>query len=380
MSSKRFLIVAAGGLLFFVGLYLAGFFLQIGVFLDKTKGEGSTAVSVKRLYFYTDWLASEVVGRKIIIAAGSNGLFGIDSGILKNQTGLDVVNVSMHASLSLDFLYHKIDVLMHDGDVLVMPLEWQYYYREKKTGWEISNVMAWGWDDYLSRLSFVDLLHFISLVPKRRLLDGLFSRREPAPVLDASRTIREINDLLLAEGAAWRGYSHRSVNERGQILVAQGVLKHVRKAAEKGLDYLPDGKIPTEYFYRGFEKIKGLVERRGGRLIVVPPVTIRNKYFDLSNPRHQERVQQFIDMLATHGVFIRCNPALFQFDVSLFFNTEYHPNKYGAMVRTMNLGECLKSLIDDNKRLDIGYSEALEKVRAQEVSVQPLIRQMEDKQ
>lgn len=74
--NKRFFIIAFISLLFWLVLYVVLFFFQIG---NAVKAEWW----IPDVCEYKDYLASQGKREKIIIAAGSNGLFGIDSTVAK---------------------------------------------------------------------------------------------------------------------------------------------------------------------------------------------------------------------------------------------------------------------------------------------------------
>ncbi|HWK14658.1 MAG TPA: hypothetical protein VNS02_09705 [Rhizobiaceae bacterium] len=65
---------------------------------------------------------------RLVIVAGSGGLFGIAAVELSRRTGRPAVNASSHAALRFDMLdYYFLQRLVR-GDVLLLPLEFQYYY------------------------------------------------------------------------------------------------------------------------------------------------------------------------------------------------------------------------------------------------------------
>jgi hypothetical protein len=87
---------------------------------------------LKDVYSYKDHVAARMPSPKIIIISGSNGLFGMDSGIISTRTGYPVVNLAGHAALDLEFFYVKLKEHIGEGDIVVMPLEFAFLQRNRR--------------------------------------------------------------------------------------------------------------------------------------------------------------------------------------------------------------------------------------------------------
>ncbi len=133
----------------------------------------------------------------------------------------------------------------------------------------------------------------------------------------------------------------------------------------KGFYYMHDGKI-CDRFSTAYAKITRLVRRKHGRLILTWPVSVRNRVFDLSRPKYQRKLDRRRRQLAEKSITIHGNPALFNFDVRFFFDTKSHLNRYGTRIRSENLAYCLKRALKGDEAGDMGYAEALRRVRRQE--------------
>lgn len=76
LTEKRFVVMAFLSLLVMASLYLGMFKYQLG---SPVKAEWW----IKNTYDIKDYIASSIKGPKIIIASGSNSLFGIDGSIIE---------------------------------------------------------------------------------------------------------------------------------------------------------------------------------------------------------------------------------------------------------------------------------------------------------
>lgn len=351
LRAKTFLVLTTCLVMLFCLIYLYAFLYQIG---SNVKAEWW----LKNVYSYKDFIVSSINDRKIIIAAGSNSLFSLNSSVVEEKTGLKVVNLSGHAGLGLDFIFHKIKDHINEGDIVVLPLEYNYYSDDGYSLWEVNNYMAWGWDDYLSHLTLLELLKLISNVPKLRILDGVIKQDDSNPVLDIDTVVSQVENAQSSNNVQKIKYSHLGLNKHGDILVDSLPTNKLLKDYSKGIGYYALTRKPSDEFIEVFKKIKNMVNARKADLIVTWPVTIRNTSYDLSLSKYQEMTTRFKNTMQNHSVHIRCNPALFHMDVDFFFDTKYHTNKSGADIRSINLGTCLKNIINNQDQEDLEYSDA----------------------
>ena len=100
-KSKTYLLYTMSMVLLLVLAYLAVFRFSFGSY---TKSEWW----IREIYQYKEYVASSIKQPKIIIASGSNALFGINSGVLEKITGYPVANMAVHGALDIDFLYYKL--------------------------------------------------------------------------------------------------------------------------------------------------------------------------------------------------------------------------------------------------------------------------------
>lgn len=363
LRARTFLILALGIVVALCATYFFGFLYQIG---SHVKAEWW----LKNAYIYKEYVAASIEDKKIIIVSGSNSLFSVDSRVVEGQTGMRVVNLSGHAGLGLDFHFYKIKDHISEGDIVILPLEYNYYINAGHTQWEANNYMAWGWEDYLSRLSWIELINFIIDVPKQRLLEGVFKQKGMNPVLDQAAVVRQVTDAQSSNVTRWNGYSHTSLNYYGDMLVDARPTEKLLEDYANGFGYYALAKKPSEEFFESYSKIKSVIEASKAHLMLTWPVTIRNSKYDLTIDKYQQLTTGLKEALAERGVMIRCNPALFHMDIDFFFNTMYHTNKTGAYIRSVNLATCLNNLLESPEYTGMDYSTANRLVQQQQFEAQ----------
>jgi hypothetical protein len=331
MKPQRFLAVAALCLALLFAGYFALFMYQLGAPVD---GEWW----VDDVFRYRKLRAENLQSPKIIIAAGSNGLFGINSRVLEQKTGLPVLNLSGHAELDLDYSFFQIRKFMGNEDIVVLPLEFEYYSRDGTiTDWFSSNMMAWG-PEYLAGLPAREFFKFFTAAQPARVLEGVLAKiSADRPKATAVRDmVATLEKLLTSEGTAWRGYSYTSLNRYGEINVDGN--PSLTGSMNYGLDA---GVRLSDHFLEVYGKIKKFVQEKQGVLILTWPVTMKNPLFDFSDPESLAGLHRLEHQLRAHGITLQCKGAAFNLDRRYFLDTPYHTNRQGALIRSQRLADCL---------------------------------------
>ncbi len=353
MHKKRFVyFIFINILLLFIG-YIILFYYQIGAKPPRS----NASFWVDHMYDIKDSKAKSIDVPKIIIISGSNSLFGINSQIISEITAKPTLNLGLHAALDINFLYYKIKKYINEGDIVVMPLEYGYYNRKGYSKWFISNILMWGYGYYYD-LSLFDKINFIWKANPGRVLKGVKAKFEMNMYKKEDNAAIKLKKLIATHGEQWRGYSYKSLNVDGDINadefnIAKNIGAYINYSAE-----------PSEHFLDTYTKIKKLVDDNNGKLYLVPPVTFRNPKFDLSNIQHINKLNAYSKKLKTnYGINIRCNPILFNIDEKYAFNTNSHPNKYGALIRSENLAQCINRLVSNDNVSNISNDEAVETLK-----------------
>lgn len=337
LSPRTYLATVAGFILVLALGYYGCFNSQLGAGVEAEWW-------VKNMYAYKDHVASRTKSPKILIVSGSNSLFGLDSGIISDITAMPVVNLAGHAAMDLEFYYVKLKKYIGKGDIVAMPLEFAYLQRLKFSDWFVNNMLAWGEKDYLEELEPISYLRFLASVPKGRIYEGLLRRSESNSIIDASDVIDQVEKVLREEGTAWRGYTHLSLNEYGDIVSGDEITDLFRKSSKTGFFYYGGWDI-SDRFFRMFSKIQKLVEEHNGRVILTWSVSMKNEKFDLSKSKYQSNIKKIRKNLSKGAVTIHCDPEDFHFEEELFFDTHYHLNKRGTVQRSENLARCINQEI-----------------------------------
>lgn len=120
MASLAYL--AYFGLFFLCGLACTAcmFFLQIGVPTESSFW--TYYMENKKLA-----LANAYPGKRILIMAGSNALYGMRAAVIESRTGIRTFNLAVHAELGLEYMLDSIKRHARAGDIIILPLEYTFY-------------------------------------------------------------------------------------------------------------------------------------------------------------------------------------------------------------------------------------------------------------
>ena len=352
----------------FVSVFLLLWIGYYGAFKYQLGAHVKAEWWLKNIYSYKEYIAKSSKSPRVIIVSGSNALIGIDSALIEKIVGRDVVNLALHAGLNVHFYSLLVEEHAGYGDTVVLPLEF-HMYSEKPTDWLINNMLAWGWEDYLSKLSGWEMLDFLADVPPLRVVEGIFKQTGKNPVLDREVAVQKYHALATGVPRNDGQYVSSRLNSRGDYLMEHGITESLLRELENPIRYIQqnfDDQEPSRLFLKGYQRLQKLQTQRALNLIFTWPATIRNAGFDLSVPAYRERIERFERWLAKAGIKIQCSPALFNLDAKYFFDTKYHLNRVGALIRSENLGNCIKTILGAGSEPNWSHGQALSIVQAQE--------------
>lgn len=275
-------------------------------------------------------------GRRILILSGSNGLFGFDSGLIERRTGLKTINLSTHGGLPLDFQLDYADKMVRDGDLIILPLEYEYYPQPP------GQSSAWWWQMALAvfpevfrELPMADRLRALLHLKPQMLWGGAYvsMRRLVQPDFMEQRSLPDVQSIMLK----WKNAPHTGSTQYG----VEGTDEHgdiERNCGSKNSIW--NYPIATSSFNVNLDAVNALKryfarwkERGVGAYVSFPPVSIDV----MASPHFQENAGKLSMLLEKSGIATLGQPSDFVFPRKAFFDTPYHLNCDGRVERTLIL-------------------------------------------
>ncbi len=128
---------------------------------------------------------------KIVLAGGSNVLYGLDAAALEREFGMPCVNYGTHAAMPLDYMLDRWKRVLSPGDLLVISPEWAYLKRETNDMNDVfTGCMLAADSSYFWKMSWRDQAQVLLTTSFRRLMMPVFaSFRENNREQDARREL-----------------------------------------------------------------------------------------------------------------------------------------------------------------------------------------------
>lgn len=115
---------------------------------------------------YKWFLLKEVPGPRIIFESGSNSHHGINTDVLGAALGMTAINIADNAGYALEDKVARLESYARAGDVIVLPLEWSFYTREKLTDAYVQSLFSTNRDYYQSMPFMKRVQRALSLPPE----------------------------------------------------------------------------------------------------------------------------------------------------------------------------------------------------------------------
>lgn len=281
--------------------------------------------------------------KRILVVSGSNSLFSINSKIIEAETGYKTVNLGIHAGLDIDFYRYIINKYIKNGDIVVMPLEYEYYSRPNPyNDWFVNNMSSWGYD-YLKSTPIYKAAKLLTYLSPSRMIEGARSN-DYAKVDEKSSVLEHFNK----PDGLYYGYSYRSLNADGDIHANPEIPDVLLKLRENVYTPLTETPYVSDYTLSELKAIKDIIDSHGGKMVLTYPVHYRNNGFNTSYDGTKARIKILSDKLSVNDTPLQCYPEGTDLEGRFFIEPPYHTNSLGADVRSTLLGECLKNILHEN--------------------------------
>lgn len=254
---------------------------------------------------------------KIILAAGSNFAFGVDSPKIEEEFGMPVVNLGLHAGNKPHFTLELAKKNINKGDVVIVGFEYGEYYGRTV---DVQTVLMTV-ENYPELWSCLDYRDF------PRLLKGYIS---DYGMLKVDRYLNGYPPLDMI-------YERDNFNECGDIVYEKE--KNIRG------DYEPDVVIDKDqisgYVINELNDFYQFATQRGATVYLTYPSCDVNSILS-----SEKEVKEFADTLEEElDIPIISDINDYMFISQLFYDTDYHLNNEGAYIRTNQLLADMRKVI-----------------------------------
>lgn len=301
------------------------FLLWLTIVFGQTGGATKGSQWVFDVYEKKSAIAKSIKGKKVVVVAGSNALFGVDSTMLSKAFDIPVVNYGVNAGVLLPYTLYKAKEVINSGDIVLLPLEYPMYnYDGVPNSQMIDYIFARDFDAFYE-LSLKEQFHMFWDITLKRVYDGYMAGKN-TPVTSGL-------------------YGAHNVNEFGDQIGA--TLKTKSKAIAAELDILKANKYGEKFDKNslGFEYIKEFISwcnSTGVKCIFIPSTIM---YFD--NYKGDEKEKYFYENIAnvirSKGLVFVGKPYEYMYNKKSYYNTDFHLVDSARRTRTKQMISDLKS-------------------------------------
>ncbi|PIF04226.1 MAG: hypothetical protein CSA86_02590 [Arcobacter sp.] len=298
--------------------------------------------------WYPQFLLEYTKNPRIIIDSGSNSLYSLDSYKLEQEFNTQTIVLADNAGFSLTKKLLRLEKYARKDDVIFLPLEWQYYTREKETSYFTDRVLGslnyyYFYDSYLEELKAM----------------------ANSPFLHTIKNIRYKRRLKRKQYKYLTGYVNKFIqNERG---TRNNTLPFtIKKTCEQYIlkEQLKNGFKLSEKFKKDMKILQRLKTKTKNIFLVWPTVVGNNCYSKKNKANLDKFIMDIKKYLQQYNIKILGNPYDNWFPIKDILDTYYHIAPSAMKIRTKNFIQLVKEDSEINNvfmgRTNAAYTKALQ--------------------
>lgn len=291
---------------------------------------GICAWNSKRLHTYLEGyglkekLLSEVPSPRIIFQGGSNVAFGINSKAVEDSLGMNTINVALNFGLGLQFMLSEIIDYCHEGDILVLSPEYEYFYGDEYGSSTTMAMLTFMYPTVIKYFDMPQALYAAKGMPET--IKHMIKQLMQSMSKGESDTQRSSQNNRYS-------YTSLSFNSYGD---EERHWAYPNECFKFDPHHLPDS-FDEEYF----EEFCGTIdtfESRGISVIIIPPALYLGFY-----EGEKEKINYVAERLLKAGHPFEYEQELSIFDKSDMFDSSYHLAKSGIDKRMKLIIDVLQS-------------------------------------
>jgi hypothetical protein len=284
-----------------------------------------------------DALRARLGKPKIVLAGGSNVLYGLDAAALERELGVPCVNYGTHGGLPFDYMLDRWKQVTEPGDLLVISPEWSYLKRDLNDMNDVFTGSMLGADPaYFWKMNWRDQAQVLLTASFRRLMMPVFSSfRENLHEQDGCREF--VRRCYLDENGDYIANAPE-LRDRKELarLMEENKLFNARRLAWASAD---------SAYWKTLRKFVKNARRRGIQIAYASPSVLA-----LPEVRAGAYRKFFADAEAHYrdlGLPVLTTQEQNIYPLELMFDSIYHLNAKGRAQRTAQLAVALAPLVKE---------------------------------
>lgn len=271
-----------------------------------------------------DKYAKSINAKKIVITSGSNTLYGMETNLIEKELNIPVVNMAIHAGLKTDYILYRAKQILNKNDIVILPFEYENF--------------NWNGDNTSTRTNFL-LTHDRSFIADNMNMYEILKMIISLSPLDIFEAFKEQYLINIKEKEIGRGYTSLTLNSNGDETYKKDTKEKILQTTYKPFS------IPLDKEPYGLQVIKEFSlwsKKNNIKLYITFPNTIMLEEY--KEKKHIEYFNNLLEYFKKNNIDVIGKPMDTMYPINYFYDTRYHMNNQGAIIRTNNFIEKLKNL------------------------------------
>lgn len=268
-------------------------------------------------------IAKGIKKPKIVFSGGSATLFGIRTNTIEQEFNKPSVNLAVHAELQIDYIIYRAKKVLKRGDIAVLTPEHHLYFSNGELH-KVKSRYVKAYDvEYFQKLPLKEKLSYFYSVGQSDFLKNLknyliFDNKEPT---DGT----EYNSVTLNENGDETSNVSNEKTRKMLLKIRPMVIQ----------------KVFTEtYALKVIKDFNMWCRENNIKFYLAFPPTVYFKEYDSNEYKNYfGNLQRYFN---ENAIKMIGSPNYFFYDISLFYDTEYHLNQEGAVLNTKRLIDRMK--------------------------------------
>lgn len=257
---------------------------------------------------------------KIIFTSGSNVLFGVNTKLISKELQIPTYNMAIHAGLGASFVIDEAKNVLKSGDVVILPLEYNLYLGDDEI-----NKLAFDFYRKYQR----DKLKKASTYP---LQVYYLLTNNPIKVIRHTRFANKFKNV--PETAS---YASVNLNEHGDQTNAVG-----RRLKEPEQPFKPPAVFAETKSLIAIKEFNQWCTENNIAMYITYPNMLRLPVYN--EKAYRDYFENLDHYFSVNNIKTFSSPDDSMLDIDLFYDTNYHLNSEGQLIRTEKLIGNMKKL------------------------------------
>jgi len=313
---------------FFIAFFgfLSLLFFGWALFVFGEMGNGS----VMSQWVWDDYskkmnIAKSINDKKIIVSAGSNVLFGVNSKILSKFFHKRVVNFGVNAGVGLPVILYMTKKVVNKGDVVLMPLEYPMYSYDGKPGLQMIDFILGRVPELFWKLTLKEQFYILWHVSLKRVWNGYFYKSNRPMMVGV--------------------YGVKNIDKNGDQIKTE--IDFRDKNMQKELDNMRPEKYGARFDknalgWRYLEEFVKWCKKRDVRVVFMPSTLMKDRSY-FTDKKERWFYKHIAKIIRNKGWKFVGKPYLYMYEKKMYFNTKFHLINKARKKRTLQMVEDLNS-------------------------------------